>query len=201
MQRRRGRPIKAAVFNPMRRQLMPRLRSILIAGAAALALAGSVGLAKAGPADRHVMTVQLPDGSLARIGYQGDVPPTVTLAPDAALAPVAFVASPFAMIERISREMDRAMGLLWHQVPFGPAADGRTWAVALPPGGGFCMRSVSVTSRGDGSQPQVVTHQAGTCGGAGVAPSVQQSPPDHGARTFEVKSTAPALLHRTGWHG
>lgn len=185
---------------------MPKPRTLLLAGAAALLVAGSIGLAKADPTDSHVMTVQLPDGAVARISYRGDVPPTVTLAPEAAM-PVVFAASPFAMLERISQDMDRAMARMWPGGPFGPATAAPTWAVGLPAvglpaGGGFCMRSVSITQQGT-AKPQVVTHQSGDCGGAGgpVTPSLQQVQPEHRARTIEVKSTAPGIVQRTNWRG
>ncbi|WP_048863232.1 hypothetical protein, partial [Acidisphaera rubrifaciens] len=77
---------------------MPNRRSTLFAGVAALALAGTVALvhravAREAPAPTHVMQVVLPDGSVARIRYAGDVPPQVVLAP----APLPF--TPAAMTD------------------------------------------------------------------------------------------------------
>ena len=54
---------------------MRKLRNILLAGTGALLVAGA-----AIAAEKHVMNVALPDGSVAQIHYEGDVVPRVVLA-------------------------------------------------------------------------------------------------------------------------
>src|SRR3546814_3624443 len=63
------------------------LRTAVLAGAAAIATAGT---AIAAANHNRVMTIDLPDGSLARIEYQGDVAPKVTVEPAMRFAPVRF---------------------------------------------------------------------------------------------------------------
>ena len=53
---------------------MRNVRTPLLAGAAAVALAALSGAAAARDFNTHLMTVQLPDGSVAEIRYTGDVP-------------------------------------------------------------------------------------------------------------------------------
>ena len=57
---------------------MTRLPAIVLTGVAAAALAGT---AIAASPKTHVMNVPLPDGSVARVEYVGDVAPRVTVAP------------------------------------------------------------------------------------------------------------------------
>ena len=102
---------------------MRTLRNAILAGVAALALAATPGLARAQNSPTpHVMTIQLPDGGVARIQYAGDVPPRVMFAPQATMAmpmpfmPAAFGPdSPFAMLERMSAAMDREAAALMQQ--------------------------------------------------------------------------------------
>src|ERR1051325_3345055 len=83
-------------------------------GAVAAAAIGLAGTASAQTPQTHVMTVALPGGGTAEIRYSGNVPPQVVVSDQpasfAAWSPVASFfgpASPFAMMERISAEMDR----------------------------------------------------------------------------------------------
>ena len=57
---------------------MRKIRTAVFAGIAALTAAGT---AVAATADTRVVNVGLPDGSVARIEYHGDVAPKVALAP------------------------------------------------------------------------------------------------------------------------
>src|SRR3546814_16098846 len=86
------------------------LRTAFLAGAAAIATAGT---ATAAANHNRVMTIDLPDGSLARIEYQGDVAPKVTVEPAMRFAPVRFadpaITAPFALFDRIAADMDRQM--------------------------------------------------------------------------------------------
>ena len=157
------------------------LRTAVLAGTAALVAAGT---ALAAANDSRVMTVGLPDGSLARIEYRGDVAPKVTIEPVLQFIPVAFtnpaVHSPFVLVDRIAADMDRQMDALLRQarmletaVRKGEVVD-RTAFGNLPEGTvsyrffststgkGTCSRSIQVTSLG-ANQPKVVSSSSGDC--------------------------------------
>ena len=174
---------------------------------AALALAAAPGLARAQNSPTpHVMTIQLPDGGVARIQYAGDVPPRVMFAPQATMAmpmpfmPAAFGPdSPFAMLERMSAAMDREAAALMQQAgamfaaPMAPMPGALVPAGfgAAPPGSeafsfasstngpGMCIRSMTITSTGPGAPPHVVRRQSGDCGHAGgpAAPAFERIAP------------------------
>jgi hypothetical protein len=57
---------------------MRKIHTAVVASIAALAV---VGTAVAASHDNHVMKLDLPDGSIARIEYKGDVAPKVIVAP------------------------------------------------------------------------------------------------------------------------
>ena len=168
------------------------MRGVLIAGIASVGLVGLAGPAMAKSPDIHLLTVQLPGGGVEQIRYAGDVPPAVVVVPGPApvidLAPMAsFVGpnSPFAVMERISAEMNRETANLIRQVesmatapmpvpgPLTGAAFGR-----LPPGAsgfsfvstmnanGVCTESMQVTYSRNGT-PKVVSSHSGDCGPAG----------------------------------
>ena len=160
---------------------MQLLLTALLAGAAALAIFGTASAQTA-----NVMTVALPGGGVAEIRYTGSIPPKVVIgeAPpaNAAWTPVSSFfgpASPFAMMERISAEMDRQAAamfgraeLLATQAHSGQpieAAYGRLPAgshgytyISTISGNGICSRSVEITSQGNGT-PRVVSHSSGNC--------------------------------------
>ncbi len=175
---------------------MSKMSNILVAGAAVFALAG---VARAQGSDVHVMNVRMPDGSIEQIQYTGDVAPRVVFAAPRAVA----VESPFAMLERMSQEMNRQAAAMFQAMNAAmamplAAPNGLTQA-ATGPGAGFCMRSVQVTYAGNG-QPQVVSHTSGNCGPAeGAAPAALPTAPAprNGAKTIEVKATEPyqGLVH------
>lgn len=88
---------------------MTCLQKILLAGIAAL----GIGLAGAAQAQTfNMMTVPVPGGGVAQVRYVGDVPPQIVFvpapAPFAAWTPVFGYEAPFAMLDRISAEMDDA---------------------------------------------------------------------------------------------
>jgi hypothetical protein len=88
------------------------------------------------PHGTHVSTVRLPNGQVEQVRYTGDVPPTVTLAPD--VAPTAYVlASPFAMLERMSADMDRQAAALFQALDTIPAPR----AEGFGPARGECLAS------------------------------------------------------------
>lgn len=161
---------------------------ILLAGVAAAAIGffGAAAPAVAQPDARHVMTVQLPGGGVARIEYTGNVAPRISVstapAPLAAFAPMPGwfgPASPFAQLDRISAEMNReAAAMLRHAERLAAEArSGRLTETAmhsLPPGSQsysfistmagnhFCSESVEITRAANGA-PHVVTHRSGDC--------------------------------------
>lgn len=134
----------------------------------------------------RVMTRDLPDGSLARIEYQGDVAPKLTVEPMTRLVPVqladpAIIAS-FALFDRIAADMDRLMDAMFRQARMlevaavrGATLDGAAFGnlpvgtvsyrfVSTDTGNGTCARSIHVTPLGAGQQPKVVSSSSGDCG-------------------------------------
>jgi hypothetical protein len=184
---------------------MQIMRTVLVAGVAAIALAGASGLALAQGSDSHVLTVQLPNGAVEQIRYTGDVPPQIILAPQAEQ-----IGSPFAMLERLSAEMDRQAAVMFQAMdtlaaqPFpgnlteagmGGLPDGAlsTSIVSTRSGSGVCSRSIEVTYTGHG-QPKVVSQTSGDCGAQRMVPAELPAvrPPAHPAGTIEVKAEGPA---------
>jgi len=184
---------------------MQIMRTVLVAGVAAIALAGASGLALAQGSDSHVLTVQLPDGAVEQIRYTGDVPPQIILAPRAEP-----IGSPFAMLERLSAEMDRQAAVMFQAMdtlaaqPFpgtlteagmrGLPGGGQTYSiVSTGSGSGVCSRSIEVTYTGHG-QPKVVSQTSGDCGAERPVPTALPAaqPPAHPAGTIEVKAEGPA---------
>lgn len=190
---------------------MRTLRTLLVAGAGALGIAGLAGLAMAqGPAV-HQMTIQLPGGGTAHIAYTGNVAPNVSFVP---LATVAFPApyaswAPFAEMDRISAMMDRQMQALIYQTraldqlamssplteaTLGALPSGSSrYVVSSMSGNGFCMRSVQITSTGNG-QPQVVSHTSGNCG----SQASTASPSSTAAPAISFKTVEPRTPSRQG---
>lgn len=161
---------------------MRKIRTAVFAGVAALV---AVGTAVAASHDNHVMKLDLPDGSVARIEYKGDVAPKVTVAPALNFVPVRwydpFAAAPFDLFDRIAADMDRQTDRMMRQVRalrLQPNPDGKIDLAAfnaLPAGTvsysfvsasngtGMCSRGVQVTSVGPGQQPQLVSNSSGDC--------------------------------------
>jgi hypothetical protein len=186
---------------------MSLMRKTLFVGAAAVALAGAGGLAYAQtpasvPADTHVMNIRLPDGSLQRIEYTGNVPPRIEIVPVSRLTPAQMrvAESPFAMMQRISAEMDAQMAQMFQAFgpmmgPFGSAPVTASFGGMPMAGSGVCVHSVQVTYNGSG-QPNVVSRTAGDCGGAAAkssAPAALPTTPVPPAaqRTIQVKDEHP----------
>ncbi|HTU54089.1 MAG TPA: hypothetical protein VMF62_08975 [Acetobacteraceae bacterium] len=175
------------------------MRRALLAGIACAALAGFSGPALAKSPEFHVLTVQLPGGGVEHISYTGDVPPMIVIAPIAAPGGAAFTPmpaffgpnSPFAMMDRISAEMNREAASLMRQVEslaappmpgagalteaafgqFPPGASGYS-LVSTMTGNGVCTESMQITYSGNGA-PKVVSSRSGDCGPAtgGAAPA------------------------------
>jgi hypothetical protein len=177
-----------------------KLPAILIAGAAA-AIAGT---ALAATSNNHVMNVSLPDGSIARVEYAGNVPPKVTVAP-APLPHDAWMSGvpSFAGFDRMFEQMDRQMrqieqmarqsigtrGIIPGTAPgmnvasYGnlPAGADSVSVVSVSNGASTCTRTTEVVSQGAGKPPKVTTNVSGNCGAQSQpAPSATPGKPiDH----------------------
>ncbi|WP_179562901.1 hypothetical protein [Sphingomonas sp. R3G8C] len=171
-----------------------------VIGAAALTLAGACA-AQAATADVHTMLVNLPDGSVAQVQYQGAVPPRV------AVQPVA-LADPFAQMDMISAMMDQQAAAMMQQVALMQRA-AMANAAAAPAGA-----APGVTVAGMGNLPKGVhmtyvssTTDASGCtrtvsysseGGADAAPRVTQAASDAcsavkpNTQAVPAKAEAPA---------
>lgn len=167
---------------------MKKLPTIALAGAAGLALAGT---AHALGTDRHVMNVQLPDGSVAHVEYVGDVAPKVTIEPGRAVSQSEWGPS-FVGFDRMMADMDRQTQAMVRQaqemarqartVPgaplvasFGNAPAGASSSetiVSYSNGGSTCTRTTESVSQGPGKPPKVRSSVSGNCAtGAAPAPS------------------------------
>jgi len=170
-----------------------KLPAFALAGVAGAALAGTA--LAAGP-NSHVMNVALPDGSVARIEYSGNVAPRVTIDP----RPVADAAMPWAMpfpsfagFDRMIQEMQRQSQAMMRQAQqiahqpsgaapyiasFGnlPAGGTSTTVVSVSNGGATCTRTTEVVSQGPGKAPKVTSRVSGQCGSAARAPSGPANP-------------------------
>ncbi len=165
---------------------MRNLRTVLLAGVAASVI-GISSAALAQSSNTHLLTVNLPGGGVAQIHYTGDIPPQVVFsngAPLDAWAPMPALSgpdAPFAMLDRISAEMDREAAAMFARADAlaAQAQSGQLNEAAarnLPPGSqsysfvstisgnGVCTRSVEITSQGNGAAPRVVSHSSGNCG-------------------------------------
>ena len=168
---------------------MRSLRTAALAGIAALAVAGT---ALAAANDTHILKVAMPDGSVARIAYRGDVPPQVAVAPAWVIMPIGDVsdAAPFATFDRIMAEMDRRRATMMQQVAAmqagptmgqgGPNFEAlqsmpvgtvHYSMVSTSGGSGTCGHSLQVTSMGAGEKPKVVSSSSGDCGPSATVPA------------------------------
>lgn len=167
---------------------MRKLRTVALGGAATLMLAGA---ASAASPKSHVMNVPLPDGSVARVEYVGEIAPKVTVAP----APVSAAAAPWAMpfpafadfnrmiadmnrrsaeMVRQAREMARQpAGAAPYVASFGdmPAGQSSTTVVSVSNGGKSCTRTTQVVSQGPGKPPKVTSSATGACDAAPAQPT------------------------------
>lgn len=170
---------------------MRKIRTAVFAGIAALAAAGT---ALAAPAETRVMKVGLPDGSIARVEYQGEIAPRVIVAPARNLHMIRFVpveADPFAMFDRIAAAMNRQSDLMMRHMlalqsqpdapgeinlaGFGPLPAGTVSYryMSTSTGAGGCSRSIEVTSLGSGQKPKVVSRSSGNCEGMSSGPAAE----------------------------
>lgn len=166
---------------------MKKLPALMLAGAAA-AVAGA---AIAAAPKTNVMNVPLPDGSVARVEYVGDVAPKVSVQPAPAEDFFAGAFPSFAGFDHMMEQMNRQTAALIQQAQqmsrqaatpgmnvasFGsmPPGTSSVSVVSFSNGGSSCTRTTQVVSDGPGKPPKVTTNVTGNCGteaGAQPAPA------------------------------
>ncbi|WBO22688.1 hypothetical protein [Sphingomonas abietis] len=199
-----------------------RLSRTLLVTSIAAAIAGVTAVAAADRQPVHTLLVHLPDGSVEQVRYTGDVAPHVVLHPVAAdpmLAAFGADDSPFAMMDRISAQMDAQMSGLMRQAAMmqqmtpeqlrqtalagAPAGATSSFTMISTSGGnGACSQSIRTVSLGDGRAPQVTRTASGDCGSAmqgrsqGLTPTVApaaKAPPVATPAVLPVKPVAPKV--------
>ena len=195
-------------------------KTAIVAGLAALAGITAVSAAERQPV--HTLLVHLPDGSVEQVRYTGDVAPRVVLRPVAADPMLAAFGpdSPFAMIDRISAQMDAQMVGMMQQAAAiqrmtpqqlqqtalagAPAGTISSFTfVSSSSGNGACSQSIRTVSLGDGKAPQVTRASSGDCGSAvqkpqGLTPTAApaaKAPPVATPAVLPVTPAAPKIDH------
>jgi hypothetical protein len=184
------------------------VRATLLGGAAALALTGLAGVAQARSPAEHVITLALPGGGTAQVGYTGATPPHLVGFAPGMLAGDPFPAvraafgpsSPFAVLDAEMQQASRAMmqeAAMLAQTPMWPMPGAGLTQAAMLAGPGMCMQSVSITYSGNGAAPRVVRREAGDCGAPARAasptaiPSYRPVPPRQPAGTILARRYLP----------
>lgn len=178
----------------------------------ALALAGVTAVAAADRHPVHTILVNLPDGSVEQVRYTGDVAPRVVVRPVAAelFMDTAFGPDlPFAMMDRISAEMDAHMASLMHQAAMmqsmtpeqiqqaamrsggGAGATSFTMISTTNADGQVCSQSVRTVSLGDGKAPQIQRISSGDCAAVSRPRALTPTAAQAGRA---VPQPAPAIL-------
>lgn len=160
----------------------------------------ATGTAAGAARKSHVMDVPLPDGSVARVEYVGNVAPRVTIEPAAPAAesdddwaPLVSLAGFEGMFARMNWEaetMTRAAQQAARQpingsAPYAasledsPAGTSSTTIVSFSSGGQSCTRTTEAISEGRGKPMKVTSKLSGTCASAGSGPARPISPPSH----------------------
>ena len=155
---------------------MQRLKTIVLAGVAALAFAGVSALA-ANRIEQHTMTVALPDGGVAHIEYSGNVAPKVRFeSPTRIDFPFWGFADPFPALDQASARMEQEMQAMLRSNGLDEAA-----LKSLPAGGstysmistwsanGACVKSVEITRTAGDAKPKVVSRSSGSCDGSAAS--------------------------------
>jgi hypothetical protein len=173
-----------------------KLGGIALAAAAAAVAGGAI----AAGSKSHVMNVALPDGSVARIEYVGDVAPKVTVAPPkvaaGAWAVPAFPslgdldrmvadlnrqrAAIIRQAQQLARQSAPATGSAANLAAYGdvPGGSVSTTVVSVRNGNTSCTRTTQIVGQGPGKPPKVVENASGNCTGlAAPAPRVPTPPP------------------------
>ena len=176
---------------------MRLIPAVVLAGVGSLALAGG-----AYAASRHVMNVDLPDGGVAQIAYEGDVAPQVKIVParNVAAVPIAF-ADPFARMDAIFAAMARQHAMMMRQAA-GMAAQAQadpgagpmfvSVANGAPQGGNFTFVSTTTTGNGACGHSVQVTQRAGE-----PARRVERSFGDCSASAAPAPRAAPSAAPET----
>jgi hypothetical protein len=160
---------------------MRKAHAIILAGLGAIA---TTGAAAAVSQATHTLKVPLPDGSVAKIEYVGDIAPKVTVTP----APLSIGFPPFGMFDRSMADMQRQVDAMMHEMndvassplpgtpgmnvaAYGnmPAGSSSVTVVSTSNGTETCTRTTEVTSQGAGKPPKVASNVSGDC--AAAAPS------------------------------
>ena len=133
------------------------MRMLLKVGLAAACAAGVAGTAAAAARNAHVMNVALPDGSIARVEYVGDVAPKVIVAPASPIAWAGFgapISLPMNGFDAMFAQMDRQMAATMRQIdqmtrqPIAAAAHGANLAAyGSAPAGSSSYSVVARTAR------------------------------------------------------
>lgn len=197
---------------------MRKLRTAVLAGVAVLCVAGTAIAAKH---DKHVLTINLPDGSVERIDYTGDVAPTVRIAPNASAALAGYVdrsdAAPFAMLDRFFEEMDQRSSAMMRDVQANPVASREAGSQVDPPSIGAlpagtmtyqsvstsdgthsCTQTRQVTSQGPNQKPKIISSSTGDCSvGTRSAGTATGSESSTTVRTGDQGATAKSDSNRT----
>jgi hypothetical protein len=168
----------------------------------------------------HVMSVALPDGSVAQIQYQGDVAPRIVFA-DAPAQRIA-LADPFADMDRIFAAMELQHRQMMQRVAQMQAqmadavkqAQNQTQTVsatggAAPANGVVqysfvsttnsdgCTTSVQWRSDGSGAQPQVYKTSSGDCAAKREEARPTKAAVSAPARSAPAKEMAPKTIPGT----
>lgn len=164
---------------------MRKLPAFALAGVAAAAIAGT---AIAANSKTHVMNVPLPDGSVARIEYAGDVAPKVTVQPgrlagiESSWSPLALPS--FAGLDQMIARMNHQIQEIARQPGMNVAAYGNlpggvnsTSVVSYSNGASTCTRTTEVVSQGAGKPPKVTTNVSGDCSAAAPQAPATAAPP------------------------
>lgn len=163
---------------------MRKLHTALLAAAGLTLVAGAAHAA----GKLNTMNVALPDGSVAQIAYEGNVPPRISLVPIAVTDPAD---DPFAELERISAMMQARHEAMMRQAAelqqqaqqqvlaaqrAGAPQAGQVVVSTNLPAGSYSYTMVSTTTAGNGctetvqwrsdgstAEPQVTRTSAGDC--------------------------------------
>lgn len=163
---------------------MRKAHAIVLGGLGAIALTSA---AVAATRNTHTLDVPLPDGSVAKIEYVGDVAPKVTVTP----APLSVGFPAFEMFDRSMADMQRQIDAMVRQMnevaahpvsgapgmnvaAYGnmPAGSSSVTVVSTSNGTKTCTRTTEVTSQGAGKPPKVVSNVSGECAAAPPAKPV-----------------------------
>lgn len=206
------------------------MRRALFASVAFLGIVGLVAPALAKSPENHTIILEIPNGDVARIQYTGNVPPTIIFEPKMGLTgdfmtmPRPFTPNlSFAMIQKVSANMDREMATLFQNMEnaatalmsasLTPAAFGTLWPsgsgytfASTVAGPGVCTESMQITYSGDGA-PKVVSSRSGDCGspsGTAPVPTRVLPPPSEtfAPGTVLANDTAPShqdLIRKVNW--